>query len=195
MIRKSASVAYALLAVGSLLLAGCSQLEPAKQAIAGVEQAIDAASAEAGKYVPDQLASAKASLAELKTAFDAKDYATVVAKAPAALESAKALAAAAVVKKDEAIKAATAQWGTLSTAVPAMVAAVKSRVDALGKHAPKGVDLAAAKASLAEATEGWAKAQAASAAGNVEDAASLAQGVKDKALAAAQALKLKLAGT
>jgi len=59
---------------------------------------------------------------------------------------------------------------------------------------PSGVDLNAAKSALKEATEGWTKAQAAQAAGNIEDAASMAQMVKDKATAAAAALKLKLPG-
>jgi hypothetical protein len=196
MFRKTTSLTYALLAVGSLLVAACSQMEPAQQALAGVESAVNAAGDQAQKYIPEQYAKAQASLADLKKSFDAKDYKAVIANAPAALSAAKDLAAAAAAKKEEVIKMATSDWASLSAAVPGLVAAVQSRVNVLGKskHPPAGVDLNAAKAALTEATEGWAKAQAASTAGNVEDAAALARTVKEKATAAATALKLKLPG-
>jgi hypothetical protein len=73
---------------------------------------------------------------------------------------------------------------------------VKSRVDVLSKSKklPEGVDLAAAKTALADATEGWAKAQAASTGGNVEEAVNMAKMVKEKASAAAAALKMAMPG-
>lgn len=188
---------FAWLAVAGLMLAACaSQMEPAKQAIDGIESAVSAASADAGKYVPDQLAAVQSKLAELKASFDQKDYKAVIAGAPAVLSSAQGLVAAAAAKKDEMMKAATASWTSLSASLPGLVAAVKSRVDVLSKSKklPEGVDLAAAKTALAEATENWTKAQAASTAGSVEEAASLAGMVKDKAMAAAAALKLTLPG-
>jgi len=196
MTRTRTRFAYALLAVGGLVLAGCSQLDPAQKALAEVQAAVDSASEQAVKYIPEQFNAAKQGVADLKTAFDAKDYRTVIANAPAALAAAKQLAVAAAAKKDEVVKAATTDWASLSATLPALVATVKSRVDVLAKskHLPAGVDLAAAKAALADATDGWAKAQAASAAGSVEDAAALARTVKEKALAAAQALNLKLPG-
>ncbi len=196
MIRTKTRFALALLAVGGLMLAGCSQMDPAQKALAEVQTAVDAASDQAGKYIPEQFNAAKQGVAELQSAFDAKDYRTVIAKAPGALAAAKQLAVAAAAKKEEVVKAATADWASLSGSLPALVATVKNRVDALGKskHLPAGVDLAAAKAALADATDSWTKAQAASTAGNVEDAASLAHTVKAKAMAAAQALGLKLPG-
>jgi hypothetical protein len=196
MIRTRTRFAYALLAIGGLVLAGCSQMDPAQKALAEVQATIDAASDQAGKYIPVQFNAAKQGVADLKAAFDAKDYRTVIANAPSVLATAKQLAVAAAAKKEEVVKAATADWASLSASLPALVATVKSRVDVLGKskHLPAGVDLAAAKSALADATDGWAKAQAASASGNVEDAASLARTVKAKALAAAQALNLKLPG-
>jgi hypothetical protein len=194
--RKITSMTIALLAAGGLLLAGCSQMEPAQQALAGVESAVNTAGDQAAKYIPEQYAAAQASVASLKKSFEDKDYKAVVANAPAALAAAKDLAGAAAAKKEEVVKLATSNWATLSAAVPGLVAAVQSRVNVLGKshHLPAGVDLNAAKAALTAATEGWTKAQAASTAGNVEDAASLAQMVKDKATAAAAALQLKLPG-
>ena len=189
---------FTWLAVAGLMLAACAnQMEPAKQAIDGIESAVSAASADAGKYVPQQLADVQAKVADLKGAFDKKDYKAVIAGAPAVLTAAQGLAAAAASKKDEVMKAAAAEWTTLSASLPGLVAAVKSRVDVLSKSRtpPAGVDLAAAKSALAEATEGWTKAQAASTSGNVDEAASLAKMVQEKATAAATALKLKLPGT
>jgi hypothetical protein len=189
---------YSLLAVAGLMLAACAnQMEPAKAALTGIEAAVNTASADAGKYIPNDLAAVQGKVAELKTAFDKKDYASIIAGAPAVLASAQGLVAAAAAKKDEVMKLAAGDWSNLSAAVPGLVAAVTSRVAVLGKsrHLPEGVDLAAAKSALAEATEGWSKAQSASTAGNVEEAASLAKMVKDKATAAATALKMTLPGT
>lgn len=188
---------FAWLAVAGLMLAACaSQMEPAKQAIDGIESAVSAASADAGKYIPDELAAVQSKLADLKASFDKKDYKAVIVGAPAVLSSAQGLAAAAAAKKDEMMKAAAASWTSMSASLPGLVAAVKSRVDVLSKSKklPEGIDLSAAKTALAEATESWTKAQAASASGNVEEAASLAGMVKDKAMAAAAALKLTLPG-
>lgn len=184
-------------AVAGLMLAACaSQMEPAKQAIDGIESAVSAASADAGKYIPEQLSGVQSKLAGLKASFDKKDYKAVLAGAPAVLTEAQGLAAAAAAKKDEVLKALGTEWTTLSGSLPGLVAAVKSRVDVLSKSRkpPAGVDLAAAKAALADATDGWAKAQAASTSGNVEEAVNLARTVKDKATAAATALKLQLPG-
>jgi hypothetical protein len=188
---------FSMLAVAGLMLAACSnQMVPAKAAIDNIETAVNAASADAGKYVPNDFAAVQGKVAELKASFDKKEYAAVIAGAPAVLASAQGLAAAAAAKKDEVMKMAASDWSSLSASVPALVAAVTSRVAVLGKskHLPEGVDLNAAKAALAEATESWTKAQAASTAGNVEEAASSVRTAKDKATAAADALKMKMPG-
>jgi hypothetical protein len=194
--RKSLT-RYLWAAAAGLMLAACaSQMEPAKQAIDSIESAVSAASADAGKYVPEQLAGVQAKLADLKSSFDKKDYKTVIASAPAVLSDAQGLVAAAAAKKDEVMKSLGAEWTTLSGSLPGLVAAVKSRVDVLSKSRkpPAGVDLAAAKAALADAADGWSKAQAAATSGNVEEAVNLARTVKDRATAAATALKLQLPG-
>jgi len=94
--RASACLAV----VATLLLGACaSQMEPAKQAIAGIESAINAAT-DAAKYIPDQLAGVQSKLTELKTAFDNKDYKTVLARAPAVLAEAQGLLGATMLKKE-----------------------------------------------------------------------------------------------
>jgi hypothetical protein len=74
------------------------------------------------------------------------------------------------------------------------VTSVTNKVNALAKmkKAPAGVDVAAAKASIADAGSQWTKATAAFAAGNVEEAVNTANDVKAKVEAAAAAIKMTL---
>ena len=191
--QKNRTVAF-LAAAAALLLAACAnQMEPAKQAIANIESAISAA-ADAPKYIPDQLAAVQTKLADLKTAFDAKDYAGVLAKAPAVLSEAQGLMGTAMLKKESMVKAATAEWPSLAAAVPAMVTAVTNRATAMGKskHAPAGVDMDAAKSAVTDANAAWTKAQAANTSGDVETAVASAHEAKAKAEAAATAMKYTL---
>jgi hypothetical protein len=185
---------FAMLAAVALLAIACSQMEPAKQALDGVDAAMNATSAAAGKYVPDQYAAVQAKVSNLKSAFDKQDYATVVSGAPPVLADIQSLAAATAVKKDQVMHAMAAQWTGLSTSVPKLVDSVKSRVDALSKKSgvPHGVDLPTAKAAIADAATAWAKAQAAYAAGNVDDAVNAANDAQSKAQAAAAAIKMTL---
>ncbi len=72
-----------------IALTGCSnQMEPAKKAIAGIEAAVAAAGTDAQRYIPDDLKAVNDQLAGLKAKFDQKDYAGVIAGAPALLAKA-----------------------------------------------------------------------------------------------------------
>jgi hypothetical protein len=75
--------------------------------------------------------------------------------------------------------------------------AIQSRIDMLskppGSKLKAGIDLTAAKAGAGEAASLWSKAQAAFAAGNMEEAVGTAENVKTKIDALAETLKLKLA--
>jgi hypothetical protein len=70
-------------------------------------------------------------------------------------------------------------------------------MDLLSKKSSKkmaaGIDLAAAKSGLSDATSLWSKAQAAFASGNLDEAVSTAKDVKAKIDALAASLKLDLA--
>ena len=155
-----------------------------------------AAAPEAAKYVPDQLADVQSQLAALQTSLDKQDYAAVVTGAPAVLNAAQGLATAAAAKKDEVLKALDDMWTRLAGALPGDVTALQSRIDMLGKKANKrmaaGIDLDAAKAALSDAAALWSKAQAAFAAGNLDEAVSTATDVKAKIDALATSLKLDL---
>lgn len=178
-----------------MLFAACAdQMKPAQQALDGVDSAVSAAAPDAGKYMPDALTALQSKVTALKASFDKRDYRTVLMGAPAVLVDAQSLAKVAAAKKAEAMKALGNQWTDMAASLPKLVATVKARVDALSKvrHLPKGVDLAAAKSALAEATGSWGKAQAAFTAGNVEEAVNNAKDGKAKAEAAAAAVNLKL---
>ncbi len=182
------------LAIATLLLAACaSQLEPAKQAIANIEGAI-AAAPDAAKYVPDQLAAVQSKLTELKAAFDAKDYQAVLTRAPGVLKDAQDLLGAAMLKKDAVVKAMSAEWPALAASLPGLLSKVTDRAAALAKskHAPAGVDVAAAQSNTAAATELWTKAQAAFKSSDVETAVTSARDAKARIEAAAAAMKLTL---
>jgi hypothetical protein len=188
---------YAAISMAVIILAACaSQKEPAQKLIGDIESTVAAASTEAAKYVPDQLADVQAKLSGLKASFDKQDYAAVVTGAPAVLTAAQGLATAAAAKKDEVLKALNDEWTGLAGSLPGDVTAIQSRIDLLSKKSnkkqAKGIDLDAAKSGAADATSLWSKAQAAFAAGNLDEAVSTAKDVKAKVEAVAASLKLDL---
>jgi hypothetical protein len=187
----------ALCSAAILFIACANQMEPAKNALDNINATLRAVSADAQKYVPDQLASAQSKVAELTASYDKKDYAAVVTRAPALLAEVNGLAGAAAAKKDENLKVLGNEWRSLAASVPQSVTAVQTRVDALSKtkHVPKDIDLTAAKSGLADATSAWEKAQSAFKSGNAEDAVTAAKDAKSKLESAAAALKLNLPQT
>ena len=188
---------YAVISMAAIILAACaSQKEPAQKLIGDVEATVAAASTEAAKYVPDQLADVQAKLAGLKESFDKQDYAAVVTGGPAVLSAAQGLATAAAAKKDEVLKALNDEWTGLAGSLPGDVTAIQNRIDELSKKSnkkqAKGIDLDAAKTGVGDANSLWSKAQAAFAAGNLDEAVSAAKDVKAKVEAVAASLKLDL---
>jgi hypothetical protein len=186
---------YLVLASAALVFAACaSKMEPAAKALADINSALDSVSVEAKKYVPDQLTAAENKVTQLTQSFDNKEYEAVLAGAPPILAEVQGLANAAAAKKDEIAKALSDEWTGLAASVPPTVDAVNTRVDTLSKakHAPKDIDLTAAKSDLADAKTQWETAQSAFKSGNVADAVAAAKIAKTKAEAAATALKLTL---
>jgi hypothetical protein len=181
----------------AIILAACAgQKEPAQKSIGEIEATVIAASSEAAKYVPDQLADVQSKLAALKTSYDKQDYAAVVAGAPVVLSEAQGLATAAAAKKDEVLKQLNDSWSGLAATVPEEVTAVQGRIELLSKKSSKkmaaGIDLDAAKAAEGDAMSLWSKAQAAFSAGNLEEAVNTAKDVKARIEAAAASLRLSL---
>jgi hypothetical protein len=177
---------FIALILAAFVVAGCAnKMAPAQKAIADIEAAVTAAGEDATKYVPDQVQAVNDQLANLKAMFDKKDYKGVLAAAPAVLTQAQGLTAAAAAKKTETMDMYAGEWTNLASSVPQAVAAIQSRVDILSKSKklPAGMDAATldnVKTSLAEANSTWAQATQAQAAGDLEQAVTLAQQVKTR---------------
>jgi hypothetical protein len=198
MLSMSRTGRLAFISCVALVLAACAgQKEPAQKLIGDIEATVTAASGEAAKYVPEQLADVQGKLGALKASFDKNDYAAVVTGAPPVLAAAQSLATAAAAKKDEVLKALNDNWTSLAASLPGDVTAIQSRIELLGKKSSKkmaqGIDIDAAKAGLGDASSLWSKAQAAFAAGNLDEAVTTAKEVKSKIEALAASLKLDLA--
>jgi hypothetical protein len=111
---------FCRLVLAAVILAGCAgQVEPAQKAISDIDAALSASSAEAAKYVPDQLAAVQAGLDGLRASFQKQDYPAVLAGAPAVMINARALAGAAAAKRDALAKALNDRWSGMAAAVPA----------------------------------------------------------------------------
>ena len=183
-----------LCSVAILFVACANQLEPAKNALDNINATLNSVSADAQEYVPDQFAETQTKVAALTASFEKKDYAAVVAGAPAVLAEAQGLAGAAAAKKDEMVKALGNEWRSLAASIPQSLSAVQTRIDALSKtkHVPKDVDIGTAKSGLADATSAWDKAQESFKSGNLADAVTAAKDAQGKLASAAAALKMTL---
>jgi len=177
---------FIALVLAAFAIAGCAnKMAPAQKAIADIEAAVAAAGEDATKYIPEQVQAVNDQVANLKAMFDKKDYKGVLAAAPALLTEAQGLTSAAAAQKTEMMDTYAGEWSTLSSSVPEAVAAIQSRVDVLSKakKLPSGMDAAtldSVKASLAEANSMWSQATEAQAAGDLEQAVTLAQQVKTR---------------
>src|SRR5580658_3892058 len=73
----------ALCSVAILFVACVNQMEPAKNALDNINSTLSAVSADAQKYIPEQYAQAQGKVAALTASYEKKDYAAVIAGAPA----------------------------------------------------------------------------------------------------------------
>ena len=175
---------FIIMILAAALLAACGSRDkgPAETALKAAEAAINSLKGEASKYMPDQVASLESALASARDKFSKGDYKAVLSEAPALTSKAQEIASAAAAKKAELTKS----WEEVSVGMPKVVDAIKNRVDILSqsKKLPAGMTaekLAAAKSGLAEITEQWTAATAASTSGNLMDALAKASEVKKKA--------------
>ncbi len=187
----------ALLCLAVMMLAACAgQREPAQKLLGDIDAAVNAASSEAAKYVPERLIDVQTKLGDLKSAFNRQDYQAVVKAAPPVLLEAQGLASEAAAKKVEVMKALDDQWTSLSGAVPGSLTAIHDRIDLLSKKSSrklaKGIDLISAKSDLGDATSLWSKAQGAFGNGNMDEAVKAAKAAKARLDALAATLKVEL---
>jgi len=175
---------FVIMILTATLLAACGSSDkgPAEAAIKAAEEAVNAAKADAMKFVPDQANSLDAALAAVKDKFTKGDYKAALSDAQSLASKAKDVASAASAKKAELTKS----WEDMSAGLPRVVDAIKSRVDILSqaKKLSAGMTadkLAEAKSGLAEMTQQWTAATEASKGGNLMDAIAKATAVKKKA--------------
>jgi len=187
----------ALVCFAVIMLAACSgQREPAQKMLNDIDAAVNAASTEAAKYVPDRLIDVQTKLGDLKSTFNRQDYQAVVKAAPPVLLEAQGLASEAAAKKVEVVKTLNDQWTSLSGSVPESLTAIHNRIDLLSKKSSRklaeGIDLNAAKSDLGDATSLWSKAQGAFGNGNMDEAVKAAKAAKARLDALAATLKVDL---
>ena len=166
-----------LIAAGAaaLALAACSQRDPAAEAIAAAENALNAVYEDAEKYVPERYAEVKGELVAARKAFDEERYADAIAAVKDVPAHAEALGKEAAAAKEKHVAALNADWARLSGSLPDLLAGIDGRLEELGrmKKLPDGMDkqlLDEANAAFESARSTWDEAGAASAKGDVEAA-------------------------
>lgn len=173
------------LAMVAALLSACAPKDeaPARKAIDQISAAIESAGPDATKYVPGHVAALEGQVTKLKVRFYDKDYADIVADAPAILERAEALAPTAAAKKAEIAKVLDGEWSKLVTDVPATIESAGKYVDGLvaSKKTAPGITMemvASARIGIDQQKSSWEKATAAKAAGDLEQAVTIGAHVK-----------------
>jgi hypothetical protein len=177
-----------LIAAGAaaLALAACSQRDPAEEAIAAAENALNAVYDDAQKYVPERYAEVKGELVAARKAFDEERYADAIEAVKDVPAHAEALAKEAAAAKEKHVAALNADWARLSGSLPDLLAGIDGRLEELGKmrKLPDGMDkqlLDEANAAFASARSAWDEAGGAFANGDVEAAVGKAKDAESMA--------------
>ena len=173
----------AALATLLVLAAGCSQKDPAAEAIDAAEGALQAVYEDAQKYVPERYAEVKAELDAARKAFDEERYSDAISAVKDVPAHAEELAKASVEAKQKRLAELNSEWTRLSGSLPGLVAGIETRLGELGKmrKLPKGIDkqlLQEANAAFANAKGAWDEASAGFMAGDLEAAVVKARDVE-----------------
>src|SRR4029078_10507399 len=105
-------------AAATLALAACSQKDPAAEAIAAAENALNAVYDDAEKYVPERYAEVKGELAAARKAFDEERYADAIAAVKDVPAHAEALGKEAAEGKEKHVAGVDGDSGRLFGSVP-----------------------------------------------------------------------------
>jgi len=185
MFQRSHWLCVALAIAGAWVVACSPMKDPAEAAIADASNALAKVGADGEKYAPAEYQTVKDQIAAKKAKFDRKEYEAVLNDVHNVAPSLRMLAETVVSKKGEARIKLKEQWNGMATAMPASVSAVETKIAEIGKthKLPKGVNkdaVAAAGPALDAAKQGWADAQSAKTAGNLEDAVAKGQAAQAK---------------
>ena len=177
------NIRIAAIAVLALLAVGCSQKDPAAEAIDAAEGALQAVYEDAQKYVPDRYAEVKAELEAARKAFDEERYAEAIALVKGVPAHAEELARISVEAKQKRLADLDSEWKRLSGSLPARVAGIETRLAELGRmrKLPSGMDkqlLDEANAAFGSAKEAWDDSNTAFMAGDLDGAVTKAASVE-----------------
>lgn len=169
----------ALLAVA----AGCSQKDPAQEAITAAENALAAIYEDAQKYLPDRYAEVKGDLEKARAAFNEERYMDAITAVKDVPARAEALAKDVAEAKQKKLAELNADWVRLSGSLPGLMTGIGGKLGELGKmrRLPKGMDrqlLDEANAALGSAKSVWEEAGTAFNAGDLEGAVGKARDVE-----------------
>ncbi len=179
-------IRFAALAGLLVLLAACSQKDPAAEAIAAAEDALNAVYEDAERYVPQRYEEVKAELVAARTAFSEERYADAIAAVKDVPAHAEALNKEAAAAKQKHISEMNADWARLSDSLPRLLAGIGGRLEELGKmgRLPQGMDkqlLDETRAAFASAQSAWDEAGAEFTSGDIESAVGKARAVEGMA--------------
>lgn len=193
MMKKKIFCLAMILFLSAFLLMSCSGSKgPAELAMKAAEEAVNLTKTEAVKIAPEEVQSLEDALVSLKEKFMKKEYKVVLQEAAALSEKAKDVLAKANIKREEL----TQKWTDLNQGFPGMLEKMKSEVDKLSKlkKLPSNVTkeaLAEAKSEMASMEEEWTKAKENFTGGNLNDAVSVANALKEKAMKIMESLGIK----
>lgn len=179
-------IRLAALAALLFLATGCSQKDPAAEAIDAAEGALAAVYEDAQKYVPERYSEVKAELETARKAFDEERYADAIAAVKDLPAHAEELATESADAKEKKLVELNAEWTRMSGSLPGLVAGIEIRLGELGmmRKLPNGMDkplLAEANAAFSSTKGAWDEASAAFTAGDLESAVTKARAVESMA--------------
>ncbi|HEY7753475.1 MAG TPA: hypothetical protein VH856_06635 [Steroidobacteraceae bacterium] len=173
----------AAIAALSAAVAGCSQKDPAQEAITAAENALAAVYEDAQKYLPERYAEVKSELEKARAAFNEERYADAIAAVKDVPARAEELAKDVVEAKQKALAELNADWVRLSGSMPGLISGIGAKLEELGKmrRLPPGMDkqlLEEANAAYGSARSAWDEAGQAFNAGDLEGAVGKARDVE-----------------
>lgn len=165
---------------------GCSQKDPAKEAIDAAETALNAVYDDANKYIPERYAEVKGELLEARKAFDEERYSDAIAAVRDVPAHAETLAREAQAAKAKHVSELNDDWSRLSGTVPDLLAGIRGRLEELGRmrKLPEGMDrqlLDETNAAFASAQSTWQEAGTAFSSGDLETAVTKARAAEGMA--------------
>jgi len=176
----------AALAALLVVAAGCSQRDPAQEAITAAENALAAIYEDAQKYLPERYAEVKGDLEKARAAFNEERYTDAIAAVKDVPARAEALAGDVVEAKQKKLAELNADWVRLSGSLPGLMTGIGEKLAELGKmrRLPQGMDrqlLDEANAAFGSAKSAWEEAGMAFNSGDLEGAVGKARDVEGMA--------------